>query len=264
MNKIRYTTSPHNSINLIEADYRKFAFNRHYHLDFHIGLITSGVQRFCHKGTHHNVGHGELVIMQPDEVHDGHSLRDSGYQVRVFSIQPDWFADNLEMKRSSNPISFDSLIVSDKDLFLSLTQLHHKLMQTDLSQLAKDCLPYEGLSKLVQRYSYTKEKMATPLGSQSLGTIKEYMLANIDQPVHLKQLAKLCDLTPITLLRNFKARTGMTPYAWLFRLRLEQGMKLMKVGLSGTEVAQRVGFYDQAHFTKAFKHAYGIPPSAVN
>ncbi|MCG6508044.1 helix-turn-helix transcriptional regulator, partial [Vibrio parahaemolyticus] len=72
------------------------------------------------------------------------------------------------------------------------------------------------------------------------------------------------NLTPTQLQRHFKARTGMTPYAWLTRLRLEQGMKLVKAGLPGTDVAHQVGFYDQAHFTKAFKHTYGVSPSAVN
>ncbi|MEK6212527.1 MAG: AraC family transcriptional regulator, partial [Vibrio fluvialis] len=105
---------------------------------------------------------------------------------------------------------------------------------------------------------------AVALGTQSLATLKEYLLANLDQAVRLEQLATLCNLTPTQLQRHFKARTGMTPYAWLTRLRLEQGMKLVKAGLPGTDVAHQVGFYDQAHFTKAFKHTYGVSPSAVN
>ncbi|MCE0495053.1 helix-turn-helix transcriptional regulator [Vibrio salinus] len=264
MDKIRYTTSPDCAINLIEADYHEFEFNRHYHLDFHIGLITGGAQRFYHKGFQHSVGHGEVVIMHPDELHDGRAMFDSGYQVRVFSIQPNWFNENLILTKPCDVLGFNRLIIRDSDVFLSLIQLHQKLTQPGLSQLAKDCLPYEGFANLVQNYSSVREKAVVPLGTQSLDTLKEYLLANLDQPVHLKQLAGLCDLTPTKLQRNFKARTGITPYAWLTRLRLEQGMKLIKAGISGTEVAQRVGFYDQAHFTKAFRNTYGVPPSAIN
>jgi AraC-like DNA-binding protein len=264
MDKVRYSTTPHQAISLIEADYHEFAFERHYHLDFHLGLITQGQQRFLHQGTHHNVGHGELVIMPPDELHDGRSLLDSGYQVRVFAIEPEWFHQTLELSKPSDVMSFDRLIVSDQQVFASLTQLHQKLAQPDLCQLAKDCLPYEGFSGLVSRYGAIKEKDAVALGTQSLATLKEYLLANLDQAVRLEQLATLCDLTPTQLQRHFKARTGMTPYAWLTRLRLEQGMKLVKAGLPGTDVAHQVGFYDQAHFTKAFKHTYGVSPSAVN
>ncbi len=41
-------------------------------------------------------------------------------------------------------------------------------------------------------------------------------------------------------------------------------MKLLKAGISGTEVAHQVGFYDQAHFSKAFKATYGVKPSQIN
>ena len=263
MDKVRYRTTPDSAISLIEGDYHEFAFQRHYHLDFHLGLITQGQQRFAHQGTQHQVGHGELVIMPPDELHDGRSLAASGYQVRVFAIEPDWFNQHLELSQPQQMMSFDRLIVSDPQLFSRLCHLHQALAEPSLSQLAKDCLPYEGFSGLVQRYGASKERAPVALGRQSLATLKEYLLAHLDQAVRLEQLAALCDLTPTQLQRHFKARTGMTPYAWLSRLRLEQGMKLIKAGISGTEVAQQVGFYDQAHFTKAFKHTYGVSPSAV-
>jgi len=264
MEKILYSSTQNQAISLIEADYHQFAFDRHYHLDFHIGLMTSGQQKFSHQGHQYHVGRGEMIIMPPDELHDGRSLLDSGYQVRVFSIDPNWFRDNLALARPDNIMSFKQLIIKDSYLFNALTQLHQQLMRADQSQLALDCLPYEGLSGLVARYGSVNEKKAIPLGKQSLSTLKEYLLANLDQAIRLEQLARLCHLSPTQFQRHFKARTNMTPYAWLTRLRIEQAMKLLKAGLSGTEVAMQVGFYDQSHFTKAFKNCYGISPSAVS
>lgn len=91
MDKILYSSTQHQGISLIEADYHQFAFDRHYHLDFHIGLMTSGQQKFSHQGTQHNVGYGDIIVMPPDELHDGSSILDTGYQVRVLSIDPTWF-----------------------------------------------------------------------------------------------------------------------------------------------------------------------------
>lgn len=88
MDKVNYLTTQNEKIGLIKAHYKKFAFRRHYHLDFHIGLITSGQQKFCYHGTNHTVGHGQVVIMPPDELHDGRSIHDNGYQVRVFLLNP--------------------------------------------------------------------------------------------------------------------------------------------------------------------------------
>ncbi|MDW2194490.1 AraC family ligand binding domain-containing protein, partial [Vibrio sp. 1641] len=42
MEQIQYYATDHDQLSLIEAKYHKFAFQRHYHLDFHLGLITHG------------------------------------------------------------------------------------------------------------------------------------------------------------------------------------------------------------------------------
>ena len=88
-------------------------------------------------------------------------------------------------------------------------------------------------------------------------------MENLAQPVKLEELSQLCELSPTQFQRHFKAKVGLTPYAWLSRLRLECGFKLLKNGVSGTEVAHQIGFYDQAHFSKAFKASYGISPSKI-
>ena len=88
MDTVNYHSTANKKISLIEADYQDFSFTRHYHLDFHIGLIISGQQKFHYQGTHHQVGSGQLVIMPPDEIHDGQSMLKSGYQTRVFSLEP--------------------------------------------------------------------------------------------------------------------------------------------------------------------------------
>ncbi|ASG01024.1 AraC family transcriptional regulator [Vibrio anguillarum] len=264
MDKVSYSQTAYPAIGLIDADYRQFAFDRHYHLDIHIGLITQGTQRFYHQGAWHQVQRGGVVLMSPDELHDGQAHNDSGYQVQVFAIEPTWLQQTLEAKQIEQVLGFEQLIVDDAPLFCSLLQLHHTMKQDKLSQLAKDCLPYQGFTPLLERYSHLKLPEVKPLGQRNLATLKEWVLSQLDQPIRLEQLAQLCQLSPTQFQRHFKAQTGITPYAWLLRLRLEQAMKLLKTGASSTEVAYQVGFYDQAHFSKAFKATFGLSPSAIN
>ena len=64
-------------------------------------------------------------------------------------------------------------------------------------------------------------------------------------------------------MRRFAHSFGLTPHAWLVRLRLERACAaLAGSGLSVAQVAAEVGFYDQSHFNRAFRVAYGAPPSA--
>ncbi|MEZ9580851.1 helix-turn-helix domain-containing protein, partial [Vibrio cyclitrophicus] len=125
-------------------------------------------------------------------------------------------------------------------------------------------LPFEGFSTIVDRYAKFGSKSDIKLGNQSIDTLKDYLMANLDQPVRLEQLSDLCGLTTTQFQRHFKNKMGITPYAWLSRLRMEQSMRLIKSGICGTMVAHQVGFYDQAHFSKAFKTTFGVPPSQIN
>ena len=264
MDNVSYHTTPSQSISLITADYKKFAFPRHYHLDFHIGLITHGQQKFQHNGTTYHAGNGQIIIMPPDELHDGHALLDSGYRSRVFAINPQWLSDLADLKQPGQIIRFNQLIIKDPCIFSQLVNLHRLLMHPELSQIEKDCLPLERLNQLFDRFGSFQRAPSIPLGTKSIDILKEYLLANLAQPIRLEQLSELCNLSPTQFQRHFKASMSITPYAWLTRLRLEYSMKLLKSGVCSTEVAHQVGYYDQAHFSKAFKQCYGVSPSKIN
>lgn len=281
MDKVDYTQTSEKGVDLIDAEYQNFAFQRHYHLDFHIGLITKGEQKFTHQGSSLSAGHGQMVVMPPDELHDGQSVLKQGYQVKVFSIDPTWLSNLANSEASSSIINFNQTVVSNPDLFRRLYQTHtllgqqspkhtpsstkpESLSSSPISQLAQDCLLYEGFEQLFEQYGNYVQPRTIPLGNKSIEILKEYLMANLDQPIQLETLANLCQLSSTQFQRHFKAKMGITPYAWLSRLRLEQAMKLLKSGISSTEVAHRVGFYDQAHFTKAFKVTYGVTPSQIS
>lgn len=263
-NDIHYHSTAFDAINLIEARYKQFSFQRHYHLDFHIGLITGGQQVFQHNGSRHRVGSGQLVIMPPDEIHDGQSWLDSGYDVQVFAINPSWLSELADINSAYELIRFQNLIISDPSIFSQLKQLHQTLKRQDISQLAMDCAPYEGFSQLFKRYGCIEEQAEVRLGQQYIGQLKAYLMDNLDQAIRLEDLSAMCQLTETQFQRRFKAQMGLTPYAWLSRLRLEKSLQLLKSGMNGTDVALQVGFYDQAHFSKAFKSSFGITPSQVS
>ncbi|MGF1693338.1 AraC family ligand binding domain-containing protein [Photobacterium kagoshimensis] len=263
MNIINHRKSPIDDINLIDAHYQSFAFKRHYHLDYHLGLITHGQQQYFYQGAKHIAGAGQLVIMPPDEIHDGQPKEQSGYRVKVFSITPNWLSQQAEEVSGKMHYSFPQNNIADQPLFHQLTQLHQQLDNPLISQLARESLPIESFSYLLTHYGQVRETPITALGSKDLRQLRDYVMAHLDQKIGLEDLATLCNLSPSQMLRQFKKATAMTPYAWLARLRLEHAMALLKAGFSSTEVAYHVGFYDQAHFANAFKQTYGIAPSHI-
>jgi AraC family transcriptional regulator, arabinose operon regulatory protein len=76
-------------------------------------------------------------------------------------------------------------------------------------------------------------------------------------------LARRVGLGASQLRRLFVARYGMSPSAWLMRLRLERARDLLATtDLSVGAVAQACGYEDPFWFSRAFRRASGASPQA--
>ncbi|OXC77524.1 Transcriptional regulator, AraC family [Caballeronia sordidicola] len=89
------------------------------------------------------------------------------------------------------------------------------------------------------------------------------MDAKLADKIVLEDLSLLIGLDRFRFLRLFKRAVGMTPHAWLLRMRLEKAVALMTANrqMPITEIAHAVGFFDQSHFTRVFRDAYGVTPA---
>lgn len=71
------------------------------------------------------------------------------------------------------------------------------------------------------------------------------------------------DVAPRTLQRLFRDRVGVSPKWVLRRYRLHDAVTLIDAGEAGdlADLAARLGWYDQAHFTRDFTAQVGVPPA---
>jgi len=97
---------------------------------------------------------------------------------------------------------------------------------------------------------------------RKLRAVVEYIMENLDGSPRLEQLAAVARLSPSHFARQFKAATGLAPHQYVIARRVERAQHLLKsnyeVGLA--EVAVRVGFVDQSHFSFHFKRIVGVTP----
>ncbi len=79
----------------------------------------------------------------------------------------------------------------------------------------------------------------------------------------LNELSRTVGASVSHLSAEFTKHVGCPPMSYLRRLRLEQAALLLRNrGLRVGEVAQKVGYKDIFHFSKAFKQAYEVSPTA--
>ena len=93
--------------------------------------------------------------------------------------------------------------------------------------------------------------------------VLELMDARADSQLSIDELAREAGLSPAHFARAFKQSVGRAPHQHLVSLRLERARRLLEAPDAGlSDVAQRVGFADQAHFTRFFKRQFGVTPGA--
>ena len=83
------------------------------------------------------------------------------------------------------------------------------------------------------------------------------------QAIDLALLAKHANCSTRTLLRRFRAATGLTPNDYLQRLRISAAQSALRHPARSLEqVAAQVGYADRATFAKLFKQLCGETPGA--
>ena len=100
------------------------------------------------------------------------------------------------------------------------------------------------------------------LAPRALRRVVEFMHANIDKQIGLKDLADCAGLSLSHFSFQFRASTNQSPHQYMLRLRVERSKELLAdPRLSVLDVGLEVGFRNQQHFATVFRNAVGVPPS---
>ncbi|ASJ97260.1 AraC family transcriptional regulator [Shewanella marisflavi] len=251
-------------VELSRAQFTHFAFEKHVHLDYHIGVVCRGGQRYHHKGCEYRLTPGNLSTLNPDESHNGQSITDTGYEALVMSL-PTSYVKQVGDALNQSELYFSAPLLDDARLRTYFIQLHRQLThyQQSTSALEAETLLLGFISELFYRHGqlHNLPENRAKLSGLQLEQIKQQFHEGLDQEFDLEQLALSVGLSKFQFLRQFKAATGMTPLAYLKRLRLEYAKKALMRGDSAISTAYELGFFDQSHFNKAFKRAFLTTPA---
>jgi len=228
-------------------------FSRHSHDAYGIGVIERGAQKsWSGRGTV-EAGPGDVITVNPGEVHDGAPLGARGRRWRMLYFKPEILAgfagDGCGDLAFTQPVFADCESV--RRLFLALyRQLAAGGDVADIGceQIVLQILP----------------RVCSPLWRITADAPVHRARACIDdhpeRAVKLGELARLCGTTKFGFLRAFTRATGLTPHAYIVQRRLQRAKRLIEAGEPIAAAAAASGFADQSHLTRTFVRSYGYTP----
>jgi AraC family transcriptional regulator len=118
---------------------------------------------------------------------------------------------------------------------------------------------------IVTRYNHSNayRTKLPALNATKLRRLDHYIETMLSHAISLSELAGQVGLSECYFCRVFKQATGMSPYKYVLQKRLEFAATcLTECDMSIQDIAFASGFGDAVQFTKHFRRANGLTPSA--
>lgn len=244
-------------VELLRAWFRGRAFTRHRHDTYAIGVTEAGVQMFDYRGRVERCLPGDVVVLHPDEAHDGRAGGADGFGYRIVYVEPARIAAAVHAIRGRPaPLPFAREPVSrNPTLARAVTAAFHARAEP----LALDALVLRLAEGLLESAA-AGEPAGPPRVDQGALDRARAFLDDRRAIVRSTELEAVTGLSRYELARQFRARYGTSPYRYSLLRRLDFARGRLRAGTPLADLALAAGFADQAHFTRMFRAAYGVTP----
>lgn len=247
-------------VDVVEAD-TSLAYGRHMHDQFGIGLIYRGAQVSLSGRGMVEAEAGDIITVNPSEVHDGSPIGDGGRAWQMLYFEPhivvDLYHDITEGRTGvfelPNPVIRDRRVADHyRLLFAAMTACPGTARKME----AEEHLFFI-LQQLLESQKILKDARSV---SKSIAVAKAKIDDEPAAPLSLEDLARLCGMSRFQVLREFARATGLTPHAYMIQRRLQMAKRMIARGYDLIEAAAASGFADQSHMSRLFVRTFGMSP----
>jgi len=232
------------------------SFPRHTHDEYGIGVMLSGAQRSWSGVGQVEASQGDVITVNPGELHDGYPIDGGIRRWRIIYFDPKVLA-RLFIPELTRETEFISPSLRDPGTAAWVNVLFSRL-SSGADQLGVE----EVVTHLVLRLQSPNIRPMRDLANSSAPVAKARSRIEEDpaSPITLFDLSALSGMSRYQIVRAFARELGTTPYAYVIQCRVRLARKLLINGETLAAAAQRAGFADQSHMTRAFVRQLGISP----
>ncbi|MBE0404609.1 AraC family transcriptional regulator [Halomonas citrativorans] len=262
--RFQFTKSQHiPTLKTLQAAMSDFRYDPHAHEEYAFGVTLSGRQDFFSGGQYHRSPPGNVIIFNPDDVHDGQPGGDRTLDYVMLYVHPAQvkalFDDALGQETASH-FRFDSTLVQDMALRERITNVARLITTSTGSQIDQENALYQVVERITQLGGAYQPGHTSSRPDALLGLAKEYIHAHLDTDLSLEAISQAAHLSKFHFLRLFRQQLGITPYQYVINCRVNAACSALEKGAPLSEVTFRYGFTDLSHFNRRFKRIYGLTP----
>jgi AraC family transcriptional regulator len=208
-------------------------------------------------GSKYQEGHAAETVFRPTG--ETHSVRFHDVETHILVIE---FTPSLLQRAAEHCTGLD---VSSNFRSGKLTWLAKRLwaeyrLADCCSRLAVEGLLLEMLVHVSREHAPAVKSVRVP---PWLLRVREQIEETCVRGLSVGALAETADVHPVYLVTAFKRAFHSTPGEFQRRVRIRKAEALMskRPTMPLSEVALATGFFDQSHFSRAFKHVTGFTPN---
>lgn len=247
-------------LELLEARFSGHPYARHRHDTYTICRTTAGLQGFTYRGAHRYSRSGQVVVLHPDEMHDGHAATEAGFAYQSIYAEPALIAEAADaVTGKPGPLPFAGEAVSDSRRISSALATAFRGDGLPLDPDALVLALAEGLLELDRSRPPLPARAALDL--PALDRARGVLDAEFARAIPSSELEAVTGLSRFVLARQFRTRYGTSPHRYQVMRRLGFARRRVLEGTALAAAAVEAGFADQAHFSRWFRAAYGMAPA---
>lgn len=223
-------------------------------VDWHLLYVQNGEMQAVVNGKEMQIAQGGFLIYPPDVRQEYWQISGMCYWVHFSGLCAEEVLQMVKLKISEvqetklkkNPIAscFEKMIFDEA--------VQSEVREAVLCRDLMDLLVRLGQCCISGEMSCADERLMQ-------GMI--HMNSHYDEKINLDFYAELAGLSKGRYMHVFKNATGLSPYAYVLRLRFERAALLLReTELSVTEISELIGTEDVLYFSRMFRKYYGISP----
>ena len=227
-------------------------------LDFQLVVLYSGALQVRVDEQLHVIPPQSVIVMRPGHQEFFQFALDQPTHHAWCAVQPAVVPAPLDASLANTPV------------YLPLTQSLQQLLEFGLSlppsdlSATQDVLRQIGLAALYEFVRVSETAHSTNHLPEAVVLARQWIDEHFAESLTLDTIARVASVTPQHLIRLFSKYLRITPARYLWQVRLERGLSLLRdTGLSVGEISARSGFQSAFHFSRLIKQRYQLSPRAL-